>query len=160
MACPCDRCSHMFHAEQVQHQFALNDTTCSAKKRSKPFHLLIQQTPHRQRKSDDDSVYRPALRQPQHEGSERALPLLTASWRRWPSPSPPSTCALGSPSPSYKSPPPSLKAVFARFAIPVEYQPIIEATFQVMCRLSVRGRRTCRGRISARQAGPLTCLHD
>ena len=39
-----------------------------------------------------------------------------------------------------KSPPPSLKALFARFAIPAEHQPIIEATFKVMCRLHDEGR--------------------
>jgi SAM-dependent methyltransferase len=39
-----------------------------------------------------------------------------------------------------KSPPPSLKALFALFHIPSEYQPTIEATFKVMCRLHDEGR--------------------
>jgi len=39
-----------------------------------------------------------------------------------------------------KSPPPSLKALFARFQIPSEYQPTIESTFRVMCRLHDEGR--------------------
>ena len=39
-----------------------------------------------------------------------------------------------------KSPPPSLKALFARFHIPSEFQPTIESTFKVMCRLHDEGR--------------------
>lgn len=38
------------------------------------------------------------------------------------------------------SPPPSLKAVFARFVIPEEHQKVIEGTFKIMCQLHDEGR--------------------
>jgi len=53
-----------------------------------------------------------------------------------------------------KSPAPSLKAVFARFAIPEEYQKVIEGTFKVMCRLHDEGRITSGVTTCATWRGP------